>query len=373
MAAPRNADPEFRRKVEEIQRMKMQPGVTSQAAYHLYTSNRAYEALQDRVARAVPGYRLSLREVKTVCGVVQRIVEFFLDHLAIRASTVANLSLNSKHMVLPFAPHAIRELLNDEKELAKRGMDAHLWKFSYEAFLIGYASFLELTEEAEEAEAEKGSRETQAITETLTLHFTEGFPCLEFAETGERISFREFERNARYRTPPDHGFLYEYAGDDISDIPYEKVTEAIHDRMKAARLKDLEMSLPFIFNRQTIAEKLASVADEDECKFLHDYRELYRRAEREHTRKTLDVERQIALSFIYEALPRSLWLQGGAPLVDEALAVISRFIANARRHASNEATPLPDREAAIALLGIRLYVQQALRKNRPWLIEFFDR
>lgn len=363
MVTRANASPELIKKLEGIKEIKRQYPVTTLDAYHYQEALQEYDALRGELCRLPQvSYQPTLQEVITACHRARHVVGFVLaipgDLLALEidptSPSIKRSILLFGENILPFPKKRVRpwkSIFEKASEL-KPGLFLPPLRFDYKTFLTFYFQSLShsLREEMVEGGEDLAIRRSIAIFTTLHEELTSDHKYLEIVSTGKGLTFIEcllYRENRRREREKKVS-----AGETVKMV--EQLRELLYVLGTSAEIGFL------------LAE--AMVIKEEETSLLLDWVELYERARSELTLRCLETERRIILSHLLCSHSTEF-----PPSPSELISSVEKLLKEwlIRLEGGDLPTllvkPLPNEKEIVR------YLLVALRKNRPWLIEFFNR
>ncbi len=338
MVTRSTASKELLAKYEDLRERRAQFFCTSQEAYEVGESWRQYDALRLRlISDKKITYRPAVEEVAIACYKFTHALMALLNQR--QTADPGNIS---NHYVLMYL-----ELASTLDAIARACWD--LWKADY--FVLLKRFFLALPKGLA-FDAAGNARRRRAVSLAVLDAGKEDWTILESAETGEKISLKEFARRfpARESAPLEsedaqweHGFEHgRYADSD-----YGAVFAAI------------------------LAENWTSSRYGLGSSELQPSGDFYERAERERTLHRLEVERRIALSVLdlrMNLAPREI-VEAALKDRNRAFALSASRLENLR----NINAPLVVLDNEQGLMKKIKYQLWVLKRNRSWLIEFLSK
>lgn len=378
MVTRATAIPRLLRRYGELVAIKARYGVNTWDAHHYITALHWYERIRKTLRKSI-GYRFyepTAEEIGQVCLRMKDLVEALLTLVAVRKSTPKNLSLASRHQVLSCDERSARI------EWRNADAAAYVWGFNYSLFLEDYAlamtvSYARGDHAPETSSAAMRFALDRAVQSEDPYLFLVHHPCdAAFRNVGEEereegIALQTFWRHATYRRGNTERFWKIVRDQQLGETPpadTEIPSEWLHREVRHVLLREARHRFRLLRN--------ASSGVTLKTLLLTNFAERYERAKRERTLRTIAVERQIALAATH--LKHDVVLEGTPSprrLVERTIELLQRQLERRRRAAAFAAS----RDDAAAKTSAReheelvRYAILAVRKNRPFLLEFWSR
>lgn len=377
MVTRATASPRLLRRYGELVVIKARYGVNTWDAHHYITALHLYDRIRKTLRKSI-GYRFyepTAEEIGRVSLRMKDLVEALLTLVAVRKSTPKNLSLASRHQVLSC----------DERSagIEWRNADAaaYVWEFNYPLFLEDYALAMTVSYARGDHAPEANSaamrfaldRAVQSEDPYLFLAhhpFDAAVRSVGEEEGEEGIALQTFWRHATYRRGSTGQFWEIVRDRQLGETPPTdiEIPSGLHREVRHVLLRKARHRFRLLRN--------ASSGVTLKTLLLTNFAERYERAKRERTLRTIAVERQIALAATHlkhDVVPE------GTPspqrLVERTIALLQHQLERRRRAAAFAAS----RGDAAAETSAReheelvRYAILAVRKNRPFLLEFWSR
>lgn len=363
-------------KFEALKEIKAQYLVGSQEAHRYLKSVRYYESVCDAVKKA-SGWDLTVKQVVKATEALFTASKLFVDFISIKKSKPDDFSLAADLLHGFVKPTMI--------ELERKVSDYFLKSGDFVWTIDPIPVFVVICNAYEKNEFDFSTLSAKSLFNFL-LTIGRRIKFLIFLKTGEKLSGIDIARNARFRS--SNGYTLEGAVTLAIDPSLQDENDP--NLMLKRRLKKVWDQNNLILCHRILKKiKLKNFLEEnilmhsrdegslstEEYSFLHNIDNLYERAVREYTLRTIAVERQISLGLVYE-FADYLSENGAVPVVDMAI----KWQLKLRDGSKKRLAELTKYNAPSSIIGDekklherRCYYYLALRKNRPWLIEYFSR
>lgn len=348
--------------LNEIRELKSQYHIGSFRAFKCLKARRWIEEvlleIRTRHRQIFEKHNLTLGQVCWLVLTAQIVLSRMLQGVSARISTPTCCSLGSDHEVAPLDLHPYRG--------ASVGEQTRIWSVKFPEVLSGFLNIVHPGISDEEVRL--------MLFSFLSQAFQNGRLAVQYVQTGEEVTYREFCRNLKYRGgSEENAWIWSDTlincnlGDElITDEQRNMLRQALrrrdlpsaHPILQAAeirRLADL-----FIVGAGEWSEN--SLAADD---WLYD-ENLYERAEREYTLGYTTIERQILLNEIRK------WESEAYTCPPDVF--VSMLTAHLRSDITERERKIRTLRSSNELfhykrkLRKKRYLFTALQQNRPWLI-----
>jgi len=363
-AVQKPVDDRMRRKLEALKELKAEYLIGSQDAFLYLKAMERYEKILDALAKdPAIQIRPTLKETSRLCADILRAANFWLEMVCITFSTPENLSVAAQI----FIPELY---LND-----KFDEDIFTHIFSLDVLMVAKCLLRSVSE----------IPTRQQVWDFFTLH-GETLDCFT-VESDQRVSWQDIslEANLRSCSPKRfwsqsmaHAYVFKdkYSEDYIATIKRSieaKDCETCHQFLQSLRLtltkEDVE---GWVINLEGF--NLKARPSEEEFEYLLQYGDIIERAEREFTLGNFEVERKVAIAYMYEFIGDEN-LASASEMVDDALRCALKMRTERQKRIEvfrSQNAPSVILDNAETSLRKARYLYLSLYQNRRWLERCFS-
>lgn len=375
---PTPISPKLRRRLETMKELKQEFYVGSKDAFDYLKSIAYYENLLDEVYKDNSvKTRITIREASNLQNKIIFEARRHLGMASVLYSDAKSLSVSAEHYVESPLPSEFEEsakLIIGERE-------CHCWKIDIPLFLKKFLN---------------GSKNIQNLSNAIFLFFAvegDNIPFFIYGKDDRRFSLRDIINDPELRKCSEKMFWSDcyslYV--EIDDPHYKEYLsqgeigsfkkaykneekETCHNILQKIRAGQIDERLSSLEEEETEDEYLS--ISKEEFEHLLDARKLFLRAEREYGLGLFDVERRIALNFLYSFKAKREDFKSISEFVDSVIELTLDRIK--KRQLQLEMGKFSNAPTVIIKsfaesLRFYEYVRLALIQNRNWLIEFLSK
>ena len=376
----------LRARLEYMKELKAEYYIGSQDAFKYIKAMHYYEQLQIEVRESLGTGTPTLRDIMALNRRLSIMAQLALCLISVQFSTPDDLSISAEHVV--------RNLTIPEYDKGVPDIwPCHYWRLDMAQLLRALVDASQLA----------GNFQGEVSLPRSVFGFLSVFknvPFLIFEATGQRVSLQNVIDNPELRRGTEEGFwlncesscsLYEHGEheedeDDSLSEDYLRLAEGFARRdIVLCHQIFQQMQMVSCDNEETLWDdertekednltRLFHVSKEEEH-YLLAGSELFNRAEKEYTLGCLDVERRIAISYIY------CFSQGqGYRSIDSLVSAAYKSTLERIHRINNLLKTFETLESAHPIVQHEersrryyQYLRLAILQNRRWLIEFLAR